>query len=49
MAGVGSYNKAFGVELGAVDEDLVVDSLPINASGWLDKPERCEASLQSSW
>ena len=49
MAGVGSHNKAFGVEVGAVDEDLVVDSLLINTSGWLDKPERCEASLQSSW
>ena len=36
MAGVGSYNKALGVEVGAVDEDLVVDSLLINASGWLD-------------
>ena len=49
MAGVGSYNKAFGVEVGAVDEDLIVDSLLINASRRLDKPERCEASLQSSW
>ena len=49
MGGVGSYNKALGVEVGAVDEDLIVDSLLINASGWLDKPERCEASLQSSW
>ena len=47
-AGVGSHNKAFGVELGGVDEDLGVDSLLINASGWLDKPERFEASLQSS-
>ena len=44
MAGVGSHNKAFGVEVGAVDEDLVVDSLLINASGWLDKPER-----EASW
>lgn len=48
MAGVGSYNKALGVEVGAVDEDLIVDSLLINASGRLDKPERFKASLQSS-
>ena len=43
MAGVGSYNKALGVEVGAVDEDLIVDSLLINASGRLDKPERFKA------
>ena len=48
MAGVGSYNKALGVEVGSVDEDLVVDSLLINALGRLDKPERFKASLQSS-
>ena len=49
MAGVSSHDKALGVEVGAVDEDLIVDSLLINASGRLDKPERCKAALQSSW
>ena len=48
-AGVSSHDKALGVEVGAVDEDLIVDSLLINASGRLDKPERCKAALQSSW
>ena len=48
MAGVSSHDKALGVEVGAVDEDLVVDSLLINALGRLDEPEGCEASLQSS-
>ena len=46
MAGVGSHNKAFGVAVGVVDEDLVVDSLLINASGRLDKPERFEGACQ---
>lgn len=48
MAGVSSHDKALGVEVGAVDEDLIVDSLLINASGRLDKPERFEPALQSS-
>ena len=49
MAGDSSHDKSLGVEIGAVDEDLIVDSLLINISGRLDKPERFKAALQSSW
>ena len=48
MARISGNDKALGVEVGAVDEDLLVDSLLINTSGKLDKPERCKAALQTS-
>ncbi len=48
VVGLHSVLETSGVEIGAVDEDLIVDSLLINASGRLDKPERFEPALQSS-
>ena len=48
VVGGAGDQETLGVEVGAVDEDLILDSLLINASGRLDKPERFEPALQSS-
>ena len=47
MAGVSSHDKALGVEVGAVDEDLIVDAVGIWGVGDVNKPEGCEAAVES--
>lgn len=46
MAGVGSHNKTFGVEVGAVDEDLVVHTVVVSVVRNLDCPKRFKPSCQ---
>lgn len=46
MVEIGGYEQAFGVEVGAVDKDLVIDALTVHGYRWLDVPKASESSLQ---
>lgn len=45
MVSICCDEQAFSVEVGAVDEDLDIDTLPFDRYGWLDVAKACESAL----